>query len=213
MPCPAGVAGGAHPQRNVNRLRASQTTEQEPVILFGELGQLIEGDVLVLARSVAKLVGRRLQVAEGQGRRRAGGWKLPRQLCFVPHGVTLREPLLTARNQPAGQLQSLRVLPQDQRRIARHVHVLQSGHEQRFALPATRGAAVKRLAAIERQERLLLRGRIMRKKVPPLAASPGDVRRSRSDGSREQLKNPVPLGVARAVQQFAQPLLRHVRQG
>jgi hypothetical protein len=65
-----------------------------------------------------------------------------------------------ARDQPARQGESLKVLAENQGRIARESDALQSSHEQGDAFPAACGAAEEGFEAGELEEQLLLRVRL-----------------------------------------------------
>ena len=62
----AGVGGAAHAQRHLGAGQAAQAAEEVEVLALGELGELVEADVLQLGRLVAVLVALGLQIAEGQ---------------------------------------------------------------------------------------------------------------------------------------------------
>jgi hypothetical protein len=67
-----------------------------------------------------------------------------------------------ARDEAAGQREALRVLADDQGRIAGDVNELQSAHQEGDAFAAAGRPAVEGLEAFEVEELLLLVGRLVR---------------------------------------------------
>ncbi len=100
------------------------------------------------------------QIAElNRGPRRARG-KRPLAAGRVPANPRLvGKPGVRPRNESAGQRQTLRILAEDERRIAGNVHVLERRHQESHALAAAGRTAEQGLAPAEIEKRRLLRRR------------------------------------------------------
>src|SRR4029079_10773978 len=71
MPPPARITRAPHPQRHVLQARAPpQSAKQKQIILLRKIRQLIERNVLKLARRIPKLVQRPAQITKRNARRR-----------------------------------------------------------------------------------------------------------------------------------------------
>ena len=117
------------------------------------LGKLVEADEVERGALIFVGVVPVLHRPESESR---AAWERPPTVLPVPARFSVPEPLVTERDERA-LLEEVGVVPaEEDRRIAGDVDVAQSGGEKRDRLASARGAAVERLTAVERVERLLL---------------------------------------------------------
>ena len=116
-------------------------------------------DKLELCALVAVFVPLGFQIAKRQCR---AAWKRPRFLGVVPVRVCRLQPVRRPIHQRAWQRQVSIRPPQNQRRIAWRVRILQRRHQQRRAFAAARRAAIQRLQVRQEQKRRLFSCRRLR---------------------------------------------------
>src|SRR5262245_29391789 len=166
MPPPARIARAPHPQRHALEARVlPQSTEQEQIILLRKICQLIERDVLKLARRIPKFVQRPTQIPKRDRRRHLfiARPKLPRPpAADPPDGILPAEQLVCSLHQPTRQAEPRKVLPNDQRCVPREPHILQCPHQQRNTLATTSRSSIKHLPIItQAQKQVLLLRRLV----------------------------------------------------